>query len=181
MGLKRSMVTVLAVITVMSGSALAWELWRIRQAHAFNQAIVAGQYERAGKLGHDNGQFALAFAAHEAGRYQDARIIYAQLERSADLRLRVDALFNAANTYLQQASTIDGESAADLRSPLIELAKGGYRRVLALDSTHWNAKYNLERALDLLPDPRDQALMELDGLRGAVRAISSPDIEDELP
>ena len=70
---------------------------------------------------------------------------------------------------------------ADLASPLIELAKVSYRRLLVLDSRHWDGKYNLERALQLLPDARDEALIELDGLRGGVRTVISPDEEEKLP
>jgi mxaK protein len=39
--------------------------------------------------------------------------------------------------------------------PLIELAKETYREVLRHDPGHWSARYNLERAQRLLPDPED--------------------------
>jgi len=39
--------------------------------------------------------------------------------------------------------------------PLIELAKETYREVLRHDPRHWPARYNLERAQRLLPDPED--------------------------
>jgi hypothetical protein len=38
---------------------------------------------------------------------------------------------------------------------LIELAKEGYREVLRQESDDWAARYNLERAQRLVPDPDD--------------------------
>jgi mxaK protein len=39
--------------------------------------------------------------------------------------------------------------------PLIELAKEQYRELLRRQPQDWNARYNLERAQRLLPDPED--------------------------
>ena len=85
------------------------------------------------------------------------------------------------NTYLQQASSIDLEADADLALPLIELAKISYRAVLRIDSGHWDAKYNLERALQLLPDTGKQRLMNVGGRRRTVRTVVTPDPEEDLP
>jgi mxaK protein len=41
--------------------------------------------------------------------------------------------------------------------PLIELAKEQYRELLRRDPQHWDARYNLERAQRLQPDPTDSA------------------------
>ena len=35
---------------------------------------------------------------------------------------------------------------------LVELAKQNYREILARDPHHWDARYNLSRALEMLPD-----------------------------
>ena len=85
------------------------------------------------------------------------------------------------NTYLQQASLIDLDSDADLALPLIELAKISYREVLSINSQHWDAKYNLERALQLLPDTKEQPLINVPGRRRTVRTVITPDPEDNLP
>ena len=108
-------------------------------------------------------------------------MIYSRLENSNDKRLQTASLFNMGNTYLQQASAIDMDADGDLALPLIELAKVSYRELLHIDPEHWAARYNLERALQLLPDVQEHALMEIQGRRGAVRTIISRDPEDNLP
>ncbi|MDP6183566.1 MAG: MxaL protein, partial [Gammaproteobacteria bacterium] len=118
---------------------------------------------------------------HQLGQHQDARIIYSGLENTDDETLRAAVLFNMGNTYLQQASSIDLEADADLALPLIELAKISYRAVLRIDSGHWDAKYNLERALQLLPDTGKQRLMNVGGRRRTVRTVVTPDPEEDLP
>ena len=47
-----------------------------------------------------------------------------------------------------RAGTQPGQAIA-----LIELAKELYRDVLRADPQHWDARYNLDRAQRLLPDP----------------------------
>lgn len=71
------------------------------------------------------------------------------------------ARFNSANLLLRQASAMrSGTDAAKARQalPLAELAKEQYRELLRRDPGFWAARYNLERAQRLLPDPVDSDL-----------------------
>ena len=112
---------------------------------------------------------------------KDSSQVVSTLENTANETLRLAVLFNMGNTYLQQASSIDLEADADLALPLIELAKLSYREALSIDSQHWDAKYNLERALQLLPDSKEQPLIDVVGRRRTVRTVITPDPEDNLP
>ena len=109
----------------------------------------------------DHGRFALAYATRQDGQLQDARVLYSQLEKTTEPQLRVAVLYNAANTYLEQAAAIDREADPDRALPLIELAKSGYRAVLMRDHQHWGARHNLARALQWSPDLGEERLMEL--------------------
>lgn len=63
------------------------------------------------------------------------------------------AQFNLANMYLRRALQLDtNESRA---GPLLELAKQRYRDLLWISPDAWDARYNLERALRLAPEPAD--------------------------
>jgi mxaK protein len=80
------------------------------------------------------------------------------------------ARFNSANLLLRQASALGvgiqagqteqtGQAGqAGQALPLIELAKEQYRGLLRRDPGFWDARYNLERAQRLLPDPVDSDL-----------------------
>jgi mxaK protein len=57
--------------------------------------------------------------------------------------------------------------------PLIELAKEVYREVLRNDPGHWDARYNLERAQRLLPDPDEAEDAPAAAKRDAERAVTT--------
>lgn len=181
MALKSKLLAVLVMAVLLGGGGLAREGWRWAQTRHYNQALAQGHYGQAGGFAGDHGRFAAAYALQQDGQFQDARIGYSRLEHTLDLTLRAAVLFNMGNTYLEQASTIDMRKEADRALPLVELAKASYRELLRIDSQHWDGKYNLECALQMSPDVGAQKVMELDGLRGAVRTINSADPEGALP
>ena len=63
----------------------------------------------------------------------------------------VAAEYNLANAYLREALKID-EKTSSKTLPLVELAKQRYRNLLHYSPQHWNARYNLERALIMAPE-----------------------------
>jgi mxaK protein len=181
MALKGKLSNLCLFVVLVSVLVLAYEGWLWDQTHRYNDALKHTRYLDAAPYAGAHGLFAKAYAEQQRSNFQKARIIYSELEVGDDQALRVAALFNTANTYLQQAAAIDIDVDADLALPLIELAKSSYREVLQIDSEHWDSKYNLERALQLLPDTRDQRLMDLKGLSNPVRTITAADPEDNLP
>lgn len=62
----------------------------------------------------------------------------------------ISARFNLGNAYLRKGSDMD--TPANQRLPMLELAKQRYRDLLLLSPQHWQARYNLERALRLAPE-----------------------------
>ena len=72
-----------------------------------------------------------------------------------DSALGQAARFNSANLLLRQAQKLQANEQRGPAVPLVELAKETYREVLRNDPQHWPARYNLERAQRLLPDPDD--------------------------
>ncbi len=181
MALKHRLITLCSLTALVCGSILVYEFWLWGQTREYNTAIAQAQFEEAESFMGDYGLFAQAYAEQQLGEYQNARMIYSTLESAENESLRLAAAFNIGNTYLQQASTIDMESDSDLALPLIELAKLSYREVLSIDSQQWDARYNLERALQLLPDSREQRLIDVVGRRRTVRTVVTPDPEEDLP
>lgn len=72
-----------------------------------------------------------------------------------DTPLGQAARYNAANALLRQAVELRQGEQAGQSIALIELAKETYREVLRHDPADWDARYNLERAQRLLPDPEE--------------------------
>ena len=181
MVLKQQLTVALLSTALLGASGAAVEVWQWHQTTRYNHAIQHAKFADAGRLGGEYGWFAQAYAEQQVGHYQQARIIYSKLEHSQDRPLRLATLFNLGNTYLEQAAGIDLKLDADRALPLLELAKVSYREVLRLDSQYWDAKYNLERALQISPDVGEQRLLDLHGLRGTVRTIISADPAGDLP
>lgn len=181
MALKRRLSLLCSLMVLLSGAILLNEYRQWSQIEQYNKAIKQTNFADARSYKGEHGLFANAYAEQQRGQYQDALNSYSKLENTENKALQLAVLFNMGNTYMQQASSIDLETDADLALPLIELAKVSYREVLRIDSQHWDAKYNLEQALRLLPDPRDKVLMELEGRRGAVRTVIAADTQENLP
>ncbi len=90
------------------------------------------------------------------------------------------ARFNSANLLLRQASALRGGAGdagaagavANQALPLVELAKEQYRELLRRNPGFWDARYNLERAQRLLPDPVDNDLQPTAAQRERERAAT---------
>lgn len=168
-------------VALVAAVGLVYELVRQYDMTAYNVAVRAERMADAARYPGEIGRFAAAYAAQREARYQDARLIYSTLERSADPALRVATLYNTGNTYLEEASGIDMKAEADRVVPLIELAKRSYREALALDPGQWDARYNLERALLLLPDAYDKKVVEVEGRQSPVRTVIGGDADSPWP
>lgn len=100
-------------------------------------------------------QFAQAYALAAGGAHEPALNRYRTLQAHAQLGQA--AHYNSANLLLRQALVVRAGTQPGQAIALIELAKELYRDVLRADPQHWDARYNLDRAQRLLPDP-DEAL-----------------------
>lgn len=142
-------------VVVILCAAIGIEALKLVRTGRYNAAIAANDYVTAGKDPSEHGMFARAFELHRNGDLQEATQLYARLERAEDPTIRIRAMFNLANLYLEHSVELTASQGPELGIPLIELAKEGYRRVLREDSHHWDAKYNLAKALAILPDLDD--------------------------
>ena len=93
---------------------------------------------------------AIAFA--RAGDDEAALARYRRVESDGDPALRRIARFDSANLYLRQALQSIQAGDQGRAVPLIELSKSLYRQLLAADPSNWDLRYNLERAIRLLPE-----------------------------
>lgn len=181
MGMRRRAQIFSVGVALVAAAGLLRESIRQYQAGTYNAALRTDRLADAARHPGDSGRFAAAYAAQREARYQDARLIYSALEHGTDRALRVAALYNAGNTYLEEAAGIDMQTAADRVVPLIELAKRSYREALALDPAQWDARYNLERALLLLPDAYDKKVVEVEGRQSPVRTVIGGEADAPWP
>lgn len=149
-GVRASIAAALILLGLLAFDALRW-----RQQQAFNARILAStpQTLRAD----DPLEVVHAEALRQArrGNARPAHDLYARVALNAAAELRQRAEYNHANLLLREAMALSesGDEAAAM--PLVELAKESYRKVLREQPQFWDARYNLERALRLRPEPPD--------------------------
>jgi len=98
-------------------------------------------------------RFARAHAQAASGAFEGALNGYRALQ--GDTPLGQAARYNSANLLMRQAIAQRATGEPGQAIALLELAKENYRELLRHDPQHWDARYNLERAQRLLPDPEN--------------------------
>lgn len=144
---------VLAIIAVPITQAA----FKLSEASSWNEKIQKGQLKGIP----DNAMPPEALMARAAeldaiGDFEGALSAYKRLEEQTGNIYAKDAAYNAATIYLKRAISAGGPAGDPQTIPLVELAKEGYRSLLRTDPEDWDARYNLDRALRLIPEEDDQ-------------------------
>ena len=150
--------------------AAAVDAVRLVQAERINTQIAAGNVPAT----HDAApplRFAQAQAQAASGATEAALRQYGTLQD--DTRLGRAARYNSANLLMRQAVVLREKAQPGQALALIELAKEHYREVLRRDPQDWNARYNLERAQRLVPDPDGADEPPPEAPRAAERAATT--------
>lgn len=101
-----------------------------------------------------NEQIGRALYLGGQGDSEQALKLYQQVEAAApDLETIRIARFNSANLNLQEAFELIADDQTGRALPLVEVAKQIYRQLLYEQPADWRSRYNLSRALLLVPDP----------------------------
>ncbi|HDZ16317.1 MAG TPA: MxaK protein [Methylophaga aminisulfidivorans] len=98
---------------------------------------------------------------------------------NADPTLMALGYYNRANINLRQALTMDDSDGRQL--PLVELAKQDYRSALEMDPMLWDARYNLEVALRVVPEDPDINPDFEKNVISSQRSIESKAFKIDLP
>lgn len=157
---------VIALVALAFAIQRGYQGW---QASAANALIDAGETRAHAPA---EVTFAHALALDHKGRHDDALSAYAEAEVAGNDRIRHAVRVNVSNLYLRRGLiAAKDEGNAQRAMVLLQLAKAGYRRALRDDPSDWNARYNYELTLRILPD------LEVRNWR---RSGSESDIEDLL-
>ena len=157
----------LAALALAAGidGARTWHL------HRLNALIQSNQMPPPAANAAPELQFAHAHALAASGEIDPALKRYQALQGHE--RLGQAARFNSANLLLREAMRVRDGPEPGQAIALTELAKELYREVLRKDAGHWDARYNLERAQRLLPDPAEAEDTLAEEPRKAERAATT--------
>lgn len=169
MSSRRRTRTVLLLTLVCAAAAIdGVRAWRQQR---WNELIAVGPLPPEGGDLPAQVRFAQAYAQAASGADEAALNRYGSLQ--GDSPLGQAARYNSANLLMRQAAVVRAGAQPGNAIALIELAKEIYREVLRTDPEHWDARYNLERAQRLLPDPDDQEAEPAAPRRNAERAATT--------
>jgi mxaK protein len=159
--LKRTLHKWLRFIAVALIALILFDAYRWWHAAQINRSIADGTIaSQSGSLP-VSALFAQAYLFTQKGDRERAVALYKQVEAAPRSDLARDAKYNRANGYLLKAMEMAATDNPNSGIPLAELAKDTYRALLRNNPSDWDAKYNLERALRLVPDPDDSDDAEL--------------------
>ena len=168
---RRRTRAVLGLLAVVAAAAAIDGAYTWRQ-HRWNESIVSGKLPAEDREGPAQVRFAQAHAQADSGVDDDAPLrLYRSLED--DSPLGQAARYNSANLLMRQAVVVQAGAEPGKAIALIELAKEIYRDVLRVDPQYWDARYNLERAQRLLPDPDEMDVAPPETRRDAERAATT--------
>ncbi|MFA7097799.1 MAG: MxaK protein [Gammaproteobacteria bacterium] len=165
---RRTVLLVAALALLVA--AAAFDGYQLRRVHALNRAMENGAVVEWAEPLPVEALFAKAYYLDRKGDYQTALDLYRRVIALGDPAQQAAAEFNSGNIYLRQGRELRRAETRQQALPLLELAKEAYRHVLRNDSAHWDAKYNLERAVRLAPEPEEDELVESAAPRHRERA-----------
>jgi mxaK protein len=96
--------------------------------------------------------FARAYFLLKRDRIDEAQNLVDQARLRAGPEIRVQMLYDMANTRLRAAFDAIEQGQFDRATPLVGLAKDQYTEALRLDPEAWDVKYNLDVASRLIRD-----------------------------
>jgi mxaK protein len=153
--MKRSMTHIaFGAVALCCAAVAAYDGLQLKHASDVAQAVANPQDQ---SVDAPEVRLARAMVLSKSRAYADAQKLYDALIQDEDSgHVANAALFDLGNMYVRQAT---GEgSGGTLRSlPLLEQAKQRYRQLLRAAPDDWDARYNLERVLWLVPEAAQSA------------------------
>ncbi|MDO7598237.1 MAG: MxaK protein [Pseudomonadota bacterium] len=166
----------IAVVSIIAIAQTGYALWQTNKINAF----IIGNVESELVPEHFKAQFSQAFRDVEQGKPESALERLTTVLETDDMELEATAYYNRGNIHLREAQAMGAQDNA--RIALVGLAKQDYRNALLINSSLWDARFNLELALLMAPEepPSSQASEKSKGRKGGI-VVKSLGFRVDLP
>jgi mxaK protein len=140
-----------ALVTVAAASTLGalHSAWTLSQTNKINN-FISSPADSESIPEHEKALFAKAFSDAKLGKNKEALERLTTTLVTEDIELEAAAFFNRANIHMREVLSLPPENTG--RLALVGLAKQDYRNALLINSSLWDARYNLEYALNMVPE-----------------------------
>lgn len=145
---------ILLTLACVATAGLIYELNRIRQINAFNQAITTGKPPQTDIQSYE-ARFATAYWLAKKESIKESTKLFSELLTLGTPAQRAAAHHNIGNMYFLKALQVGGGNDSKIRDEveyLLMSAHGSYKQSLKLDNSHWGTRRNLDRVITLLPE-----------------------------
>ena len=147
--------TIFLIITATAASAgIAYELNRIKQINAFNQAVSTGKNPQTDKQSFE-AKFSTAYWLAKNERFKESTLLFTQLTEKGSASQRAAVQHNVGNMFFLKSLQVSGGNDPKVRDEveyLLMQAHGSYKQALKLDNSDWGTRRNLDRVISLLPE-----------------------------
>jgi len=157
-----------AVVSSLQVGRIAWELLQTNKVNNFINSEMAASDETTIPA-HEKAQFAQAFYEAKNKKYESALARLTGNISTADPSFEAAIYYNRANIHLREAKALPSNDTG--RVALVGLAKQDYRNALLVDSSLWDARFNLEYALLMVPEEAAEVTKSEWGKKGSSRVV----------
>lgn len=142
------------IIASLVAMQSAFSCYQISSINQFIARLNQGQELKHKQSKNSAPEILLARATYlkKKHRYKEAQASLSQIINQGSQKIQAISRYNLGNVYLEQAIELTEAMQINEATALTALAKQAYRQALALNSGYWDAKYNLEVAMRLLPE-----------------------------
>lgn len=144
----------LTLIAALSAATIGYEIYRIRQIEAFNQAVSSGKNPQTDRQSYE-AKYSTAYWLAKNERYKEATLLFSQLTQKGTPEQRAAVHHNIGNMFFYKALQVSGGNDSKIHDEieyLLNQAHSSYKQSLKLDNSNWGTRRNMDRVITLLPE-----------------------------
>lgn len=148
----RKLTWLFTLLAIVSTAGAAYEIYRIREIQAFNDAILHAKSPKT-DMQSFQAKYATAYWLAKNERYKESTLLYTHLLESANDKQKAAIQHNLGNIYFLRGLAINGTNMTVGKETeyLLRQAKSLYQQSLKIDNSNWGTRHNLDRLIMLLP------------------------------
>jgi len=150
----KKLTLLLVIIAIAASTGIGYELNRIRQINAFNEAVSSGKNPLTDKQSFE-AKYSTAYWLAKNERFKESTLLFSQLTQKGTPSQRAAVQHNVGNMFFLKALQVSGGNDSKIRDEveyLLMQAHSSYKQALKQDNSNWGTRRNMDRVITLLPE-----------------------------